>query len=670
MPSDILAAPVIRVSRTGAANARARSYSLAALPDPLDFRDRMYEATLVDVPMEIPLEKYQEHKVPVLDQGHEGACTGFGLATVVHYLLRTRGVRPNDTAVSARMIYEMAKRHDEWPGEAYEGSSARGAMKGWHKHGVCSGEAWPYDDKGSEVLTDERARNARTRPLGAYSRVNHLNLVEMHAAIAEAGVLYASAKVHDGWSRVGADGFIAQSTTILGGHAFAIVGYDDTGFWIQNSWGTTWGKGGFGRTSYDDWLENGSDVWVARLGVPVRLSGTGSATANSAASDQPKGYSFQDIRPHLVSVGNDGAFKTTGQYGTSEADLREILTNDFPRITASWKKKRLLLYAHGGLTPEESAVQRMADYRTKLLSQEIYPLGLIWRTDLWSTLSNILEDAKNRRRDEGWISDAKNFVLDRLDDALEPVARMIGGHAVWSEMKENAQLATSRANGALRAMGDMLATLLAPQDTELHMVSHSAGSIIHSRLAEYLTQQGEITNGPLRGVQGLNQKIESLTLWAPACEVALFDQAYRPGIQSQNIKRCAIYLLTDKAEKDDNCANIYNKSLLYLVSNAFEERTRIPVIRNDGAAILGMEKFLPKLPTNVEVVHAPNMVDPATRNGRMASDAHSHGGFDDDDHTLQSTLRRILGSPADPGEFQFKSSSSKLREVRKGLADD
>jgi len=31
---------------------------------------------------EIPLDDYREYGVPILDQGMEGACTGFGLATV------------------------------------------------------------------------------------------------------------------------------------------------------------------------------------------------------------------------------------------------------------------------------------------------------------------------------------------------------------------------------------------------------------------------------------------------------------------------------------------------------------------------------------------------------------------------------------------------------------
>ena len=112
--------------------------------DTLDFRDRMFEATLIEVPTHIPLAAWRKWRVPVLDQGEEGACTGFGLATVANYLLSRRKVVPDSEPVSARMLYEMARRYDEWPGESYSGSSARGAMKGWHKHGVCREDGWPY----------------------------------------------------------------------------------------------------------------------------------------------------------------------------------------------------------------------------------------------------------------------------------------------------------------------------------------------------------------------------------------------------------------------------------------------------------------------------------------------------------------------------------------------
>jgi len=225
----------------------------------------------------------------------------------------------------------------------------------------------------------------------------------------------------------------------LGGHAFAIVGYDERGFWIQNSWGTKWGKGGLGLVSYDDWLENGTDVWVVRLGVPIELlTAQGAATVRSAVAPQTRGYAHRDLRCHIVSIGNEGRLRDTGVFGTTKEDVEEILQEDFPRITQGWGKKRLLLYAHGGLVSEEDAIQRTADQRKGLLDAEVYPLSFIWKTDYWTTITNLLEDALKRRRPEGALEAAKDFMLDRLDDLLEPLVRSLTGKAEWDEMKENA----------------------------------------------------------------------------------------------------------------------------------------------------------------------------------------------------------------------------------------
>jgi hypothetical protein len=46
----------------------------------------------------------------------------------------------------------------------------------------------------------------------------------------------------------------------------------------------------------------------------------------------------------------------------------------------------------------------------------------------------------------------------------------------------------------------------------------------------------------------------------------------------------ARFILTDVAERQDNCANVYRRSLLYLVSNAFEHQRQVP--------LLGMQKFV------------------------------------------------------------------------------
>lgn len=677
---------------------------LDARPDTADFRDRMFEPTLVDVPTHVPLQRYLDLDVPVLDQGGEGACTAFGLATVAHTLLRTRSSGPDTTRVSTRMFYEMARRYDEWQGESYSGSSCRGAMKGWHRHGVCPEAAWPGGtvdtadlDEKRDCYTDERAREALRNPLGAYFRVNHKDLVAMHAAFAEVGVLYASGAVHEGWIDPPASGRIPwKQQPAMGYHAFAIVAYDGEGFWLQNSWGDTWGRKGFAHLSYDEWLERGTDVWVARLAVPVHLQRAQSAAvSNSAIGRQSVGYSQADLRPHVISLGNDGRLRTTGRFGTSAQEVRNLVREDMREATKGWKNKRILLYAHGGLVPEETAIQRVADYRETLLAQQIYPLCFVWKTDFWTTLGNILKDAA-RPRSEGLIEKAKDLLLDRLDDTLEPLARTIGGKAVWDEMKENALLSTTAVaramDGRLVESGGaaQVARLLdewAGEDdaVELHLAGHSAGSILLAPVLQLLTSKGQVPAGPARGMLGMGRKVASVNLWAPAITMDMFLLSYVPAIEAGMVDRACLFTLTDEAEQDDSCAGVYNKSLLYLVAHAFEQQPRSWIDRrlSQGTPIAGMARFIAAKTVadqayGYERVHAlleSRRLDwvqspaggqpPGSPNGANAT---THGGFDDDRATLEATIARILGKRSSrPVEFDLHRSEPAMQAHRLAL---
>jgi hypothetical protein len=573
----------------------------------------------------------------------------------------------------------MAKRYDEWSGTDYEGSSARGAMKGWHKHGVCRESLWRQREE-RPLLKANRAEDAGRRPLGAYYRVNHKDLVAMHASLAEVGILYASAQVHGGWENVGNDGIIRYDPRQLGGHAFVIVGYDEEGMWIQNSWGPTWGKRGFGRIGYDDWLDNGQDVWVARLAVPVRLRADPRAARGvSLAARQRSGYSYHDLRPHVVSIGNDGELSETGTYGTSREEIESIVMSDLPDTVKKWKKPRVLLYAHGGLTTEETAIERIADYRHVLLDAEVYPIAFVWRTGFWSTLKNILTDAVSRRRTEGWLDDAKDFMLDRLDDTLEPIARALTGKAQWDEMKENAILASQTRSGGARFLGDCLAKLVdGLPNLEIHVAGHSAGSIFLAPLVQYLATKGTIPSGPMKNESGLGLRIKTCALMAPAITLDLFFDTYLPLIESERIRRVALYTLDDETEQDDHCVHTYHKSLLYLVSNAFEEQRRIPIVSPEGEPLLGMEKFLNarnfrgKVKTKLERLHANPRFDwirtPNQKpvGNESASTARSHPAFDEDVPTVTGVLRRILGKKPTT-KFAFFHSDEAVRDRRTKL---
>jgi hypothetical protein len=654
-----------------AVSAAGKTRRLDARPDTLDFRDLMYTPSLVEVPTFRDLAEYRKAKVPILDQGQEGACTGFGLATVVHYLLRVRRRVPDPASISPYMLYDMARRYDEWAGEDYEGSSCRGAMKGWHKHGVCELKLWPTT--ADQPLSEQRTNNAARRPLGAYFRVNHRDLVAMHSAITEVGALYVSSNVHSGWQHVGRNGWIAMADDNIGGHAFALVAYDEQGFWLQNSWGSKWGHQGFAHVTYADWLKNGTDAWVARLAVPVELAqGSAAKQRVFAGTVRARAYSYIDLRPHVISLGNNGLLDPHGNIGTTPELVQEIIRNDVPRITKGWKKKRIVLYAHGGLVAEDSALQRVSDYRQPMLEAECYPLAFIWHSDAWSTIKDVLDDATNQRRPEGFLDASKDFMLDRLDDALEPLARVLGGLALWTEMKSNAMAATTSPQGGARLALNELAKLAAADASyEFHLVGHSAGAVFHAPLVQYLTAQGTIAGGPMQGQTGLGLSVESATLWAPAITTALFKDSWLPALN--NVSRFAIFTLDDQTEQDDDCASIYHKSLLYLVSDAFEKTVRVPLVHPDGEPILGMQKaiaadtVLAKLfgaGGKADWVVAPNT---DTEGSATASGAKHHGDFDDDKPTVLATLARVLNKSKAAADLQFMTSGQGKRAIRRKI---
>jgi pimeloyl-ACP methyl ester carboxylesterase len=325
-----------------------------------------------------------------------------------------------------------------------------------------------------------------------------------------------------------------------------------------------------------------------------------------------------------------------------------------PRRMQGWGRKRLMLHAHGGLVPESSAVQYVANNREAALAAEVYPLSFIWRSDAWSTIRNILQDAFSRRRDEGLLDRAKDFMLDRIDDTLEPLARLLGGKAMWDEMKENARLATTSAGGAARLTADLLIDQHQKNALEeIHLVGHSAGAIFQAHLAEYLTDR--------------NVPIDSLTLWAPACTIDLFKNIYAPRIKDGRIRAFRLFTLDDKTERDDHCANIYHKSLLYLVSHSFEERPRIPFIQ-DGTRLLGLErdvkKALPKSYWNGKKLRW--FVSPAA----AEADATQHGAFDNDAVTLAATLKLITkGAGIQPASVVPRPASATSLARRRQTLD-
>jgi hypothetical protein len=588
--------------------------------DSLDFRDHLYAPALLP----LATERLPDPKcLHIRDQGDEGACTGFGLAAVIDYLNRERGVRE---PVSSRMLYEMAKRHDQWPGHRYEGSTARGAMKGWHKSGVCPERLWKYDRRRPGSLTDERQRAALRFPLGSYYRIMPRRS-DFHAALQEVHALFVTAATHDGWDDLDARGRIRfdPDAPADAGHAFAIVGYTSEGFIVQNSWGAGWGGlrvaeesyRGCALWCYEDFEQNLWDGWVARPALPVASLSSLSPgwvedTARGAAVVQ-KAPTRDEIRGHYVHI-DDGRFDAHGDYPSTAEEVAEAI-----EAAVGSGAKHLLLYAHGGLNSQKSAAARTGAWKEVLAANGIRQLHFIWETGLADELRDVILGK------ESFLKERAGGVGEWWDAQLERATGPLG-HALWREMQTDAQLAfepQGAGSETLRLLKQALAKQPASRRPKLHLVGHSAGSIWHARLLARWKALG----GP---------RVETLTLFAPAATVALFEQAIRPRLGAGDVGALHHFLLSDDLEQGDDVAVIYRKSVLYLVSRAYEHpHHEVPIV--------GMERFWKDARERL----------PAAAKGRVKSyvapsaecATRKHTEFDADLASLNTLLAIVLGGP-------------------------
>jgi hypothetical protein len=613
-------------------------------PDAIDLRDWEYRPNIAVAP---PATLWPKRPRKAKQQGETNACTGFSLATVLEHLLVTSAKRAEN--VSGFMLYSMARRYDEWAEDDSEdsGSSLRGALKGWAKHGASRELLWkeldmppPSNDPGQDWWLD-----AVKRPMGAYYRIAPENVRDMHVALKEVGALYASAFTHDGWDTLLTDKRSAAPASVGAipvipagrgshdqGHAFAIVGYTNLGLIVQNSWGPEWGRGGFGVLQYSDWLRNAMDCWVVQLGVvtveheavskspSLRVERRAGRDVAVVSSDET--LADHEISPFVINMENEGRLSQRGRFRTNLDDLKALLTNHVPVARQRWQLEPkepmdIAIYAHGGLTNEDAAAETARVWVPHLYTNRIFPIFLMWETGAVKTLRNMFEDVT---RGEAELAAAggrwerfKQRFSEWKDERLEGLARFPGGR-MWGEMKQNADALTKHAEAGVVQLFTLFrdkAMRAALPPVRLHLIGHSAGAIVHAFLGKRALDRG--------------LDLRSISLLAPAVRLDSFDKLLGPSIARHEI-RLFIANLTDAAELRDDTCKPYGHSLLYLVSRSFEEHEETP--------LLGMERHLvPALvtrrwSTNVRQLRCPGgMWDGSS----AATRATTHGGVDDDE---------------------------------------
>jgi len=333
----------------------------------------------------------------------------------------------------------------------------------------------------------------------------------------------------------------------------------------------------------------------------------------------------ENFRKHAVSIGNQGRlFKCEGLAGSPE-EVDEIFLDTIPKETHGWNRKKIVLYAHGGLVPIQGAIKDIRPDIGKFLDKECYLVAFIWRTGPFETIANIIKEALG----EKFFRPGDNFQKDEpewLQEEIEGICGSAPIREMWTEMKENAQLASTSHGSMSVVLGAIKKMLAQDPDIELHLLGHSAGGIFHAHMLDFMSKDMQESN---------NIKFETCTLWAPACTTKQFNEAYVPMFKSGSINRLSLFTLTDKAEQSDT-ADPYPKSLLYLVSNAFEGGT------GQTIPLIGMSKFVQADTISNHIFNSPRATWFQTSDETNPR-CSSHGSFSSNTDILDKTISIIRG---------------------------
>lgn len=198
---------------------------------------------------------------PVLDQGAIGSCLENAFVTIIDMEMREAG---DAISLRSRLQSYADTRIGQNTFNTDSGSAAEVAFIEARIHGLASESSWQYDNSLLFVKpTADVYAEAANYKLDTYTIVNES---QQYSGISSdikgyldqgKPVILAFIPGPEFFKETGplADQKGTWTANIdTGGHAVAIVGYDDTinggSYIIKNSWGTGWGDGGYGTVTY------------------------------------------------------------------------------------------------------------------------------------------------------------------------------------------------------------------------------------------------------------------------------------------------------------------------------------------------------------------------------------------------------------------------------------
>lgn len=186
----------------------------------------------------------EEANAPVIDQGAIGSCAACSLVACMSHVASDQG---GGVPIYSRLFaYGNARG---WS-EEDSGSTLREVIKGVDHNGICLEAMWPYDiSRWQEKPPQEVWDAAHFRHEIEYYRLLTVESMKMALAYERKPFLFGIA-IYDSFDCTAPEYLVPMpkpGDKLEGGHAMVVMGYDDTlsAWLVRNSWGPTWGLGGY-----------------------------------------------------------------------------------------------------------------------------------------------------------------------------------------------------------------------------------------------------------------------------------------------------------------------------------------------------------------------------------------------------------------------------------------
>lgn len=239
-------------------------------PQKPDFRDRKFSFVRISE-MELPVSVDLRSQCPApYDQGALGSCT----ANAIGFLCEFDWMKEKkaDPFTPSRLFIYYNEREMEGSVDDDAGAEIRDGIKSLNTYGFCPESDWAYDIDQFAVKPPEKAYSDALKDIvKEYGAVDQ-DKQSMKAVLAAGFPIVIGFSVYDSFmtDEVASTGVVpmpGEDESVQGGHAVAIVGYDEKGWIVRNSWGDGWGDKGYFYMPYEYFTDEdlASDLWCVRF---------------------------------------------------------------------------------------------------------------------------------------------------------------------------------------------------------------------------------------------------------------------------------------------------------------------------------------------------------------------------------------------------------------------